>query len=141
MIWITSKITIPEKCCYTNQTQINGLGLLTLSGYSKISSLRMTSIPPRPMNRVPNCSWNLKLLGKGNNIRLGEVTNLKLTSIPLINTLTDSCFSYQTSKLVSFSTILLILLSEIITFHIWPPYLAPRTSHGETTAQHWFSKT
>ena len=141
MIWITSKITFFEKSCGTNQTQINWLQLLTWSGYSKIASLTMTSISPRPMTRVPNCSWNLELPGKGNDIKLGEVANLMITSVPLIKTLTDSYIPYQTSELVFLCTILLILLIEIIRSHVWPPYLILGTSHYETTTQHCFSKT
>ena len=141
MIWIRSKITFFEKSCGTNQTQINWLQLLTWSGYSKIASSTMTSISPRSMTRVPNCSWNLELPGKGNDIKLGEVANLMITSVPLIKTLTDSYIPYQTSKLLFLCTILLILLIEIIRSHVWPPYLILGTSHYETTTQHCFSKT
>ena len=49
-------MAIPEKPYNINQTQMNSLKLMTLSSSSKVASLKITSIPSRPMARVINYS-------------------------------------------------------------------------------------
>ena len=50
----TSKMKIPEKLCGINQDQVDRLRLLTSSSSSKVTSLKITSIPSRPTTRVLN---------------------------------------------------------------------------------------
>ena len=80
MIGLTFNVTIPEKPCGINQCQMTSLIL------SEVASLKIACISSRLMSSVLNCSENLKLLGKSNEIKLGENTNLKITSISSINT-------------------------------------------------------
>ena len=56
MAGLTFKITIPEKLCGINQTQVDWLKLLTSSNSFKVVSWKITSILSRPMTRVRNCS-------------------------------------------------------------------------------------
>ena len=59
MIRPSFKVTINEKPFGINQTQMDGLRLLTSSNSSKVVSLKITSIPSRPMTRARNCSYRL----------------------------------------------------------------------------------
>ena len=92
-IWLdhpTSKITIPEKPCGINQTQIDWLRLLTSSSTCKVTSLNIASIPFRPITRV-----------------------LKIMSIPSMQHSHLLIFILSNIKISIFST---MVLSEMIRF-------------------------
>lgn len=69
----TLEITISGNPCI-NHIQMDWLKLQT-SRSSKVANLKIMSIPPRPMT---------KPFGKSKGIKLGEVTSLKIMSIPSI---------------------------------------------------------
>ena len=56
------KITIPEKPCDINQTQMNWLRLLTSSSSSKVVSFKITFVPARPVTKFLKSTPNLDLI-------------------------------------------------------------------------------
>ena len=122
MIRPTSKITIPYGI---NQTQMDWLRLLTSSSSSKVASLKITSIPSRPMIRVLYCSQNLKLLGKSNDTNLGEVASFKITSIPSMQPSNSLIFILSNIKISIFITMVLSELSRFLKYDYPTLYRVP----------------
>ena len=111
MIGPTSKITIPEKPCGINQTQMDRLRLLVSSSSSRFANLKINSIISRLMTRVLKCSQNLILLGERNDIKLEEVASSKIASISSMQHFNSLRFILSNIKVNIFST---MVLSEMI---------------------------